>query len=125
MIAIKNIQTRFSIGAAIFVLCFNPVFAQMAAKRAAESVTITPSVLRSAAGQESDVESDSQHAFDFLIGNWKVHLKLLLNPLADNPQWAEIEGTTTASRIWNGRANFDQFEADGPRGHMESMTLRL
>jgi hypothetical protein len=70
-------------------------------------------------------ERDGQHDFDFMIGTWNVHVKQRLNPLAGAPVWSEMDGVSTNRKIWDGRANMDEFEADGPRGHHESMTLRL
>ncbi len=68
---------------------------------------------------------DGQHDFDFEFGTWKTHLKRLLNPLTDSTTWVEFEGTIVCRKIWEGRANLDEFEADGPTGHVEGLTLRL
>jgi hypothetical protein len=78
-----------------------------------------------APAQAVTVAHDAQRDFDFLMGTWKVHLKQRLNPLQEPAQWVEMDGTTRAAKIWDGRANYDEFEADGPKGHKESMTLRL
>jgi hypothetical protein len=75
--------------------------------------------------QETSAERDGQHDFDFLTGPWKVHLKVMSNPLADSPKWVESDGITTTRTIWDGRANYSESESDGPTGHKESMTLRL
>jgi hypothetical protein len=75
--------------------------------------------------QGSAVDHDGQHDFDFLLGTWHVHLKQLLNPLESSPKWVEINGTANTQKIWDGRANYDELELDGPTGHKESMTLRL
>jgi hypothetical protein len=68
---------------------------------------------------------DGQHDFDFEIGTWKVHLKRLMHPLTGSTTWVEFDGTVVARKIWDGRANFDEFEADSPSGHVEGLTLRL
>jgi len=79
-----------------------------------------------AAGQTSAAEPrDGQHDFDPLIGSWKYHLKRRLNPLTGSNTWVELEGTGTCIKVWDGRANMDQFEGDGPSGHIEGLTLRL
>jgi hypothetical protein len=36
-----------------------------------------------------------------------------------------MEGTTVVRRVWNGRANLAELEADGPTGHIEVLSLRL
>jgi hypothetical protein len=92
---------------------------------AAQGPTPTQAPSSTPAAQDSATGRDGQHDFDFLMGTWKVHLKQRTNPLAGPPQWVEMDGTNKSSRIWDGRANYDEFEAEGPTGHKESMTLRL
>jgi len=71
------------------------------------------------------VQRDGQHDFDFEIGNWKTHLRRLLHPLTGSNTWAEYEGTTVVRKVWNGRANLIELQADGPAGHFEGLNLRL
>jgi len=68
---------------------------------------------------------DGQHDFDPLIGNWKYHLKRRQNPLTGSSTWVELEGTGACFKIWDGRAQMDTIEVDGPTGHIEGLTLRL
>jgi hypothetical protein len=68
---------------------------------------------------------DGQHDFDFEIGKWKTHLKRLLKPLTGSSIWVQYDGTTTVSPIWGGRANLVELEVDGPKGHIEALSLRL
>src|SRR5215813_3723406 len=68
---------------------------------------------------------DGQRDFDFDIGTWKTHLRRLLHPLAGSTTWSEYEGTTVVRKVWDGRANLAELEADGPNGHIESLSLRL
>jgi hypothetical protein len=70
------------------------------------------------------VERDGQHDFDFIFGDWQYHLKRRLNPLTGSTKWVEYEGTGHGIKIWNGRANLDEFEGDGATGHIEGLTLR-
>ncbi len=70
-------------------------------------------------------ERDGQHDFDFEIGTWKTHLSRRLHPLTGSATWIEYEGTTVARKVWNGRANLVELEADGPGGHFEGLNLRL
>ena len=39
--------------------------------------------------------------------------------------WVEFDGTIVTRKVWNGRANLNEFEAEGPAGHIEGLTLRL
>src|SRR5580658_3412308 len=83
------------------------------------SAASAPSALQAATPR------DGQHDFDFEIGTWKVHLKKLQRPLTGSTTWIEFDGTIAARAVWDGRANFDQFESDSPSGHVEGLTLRL
>ena len=68
---------------------------------------------------------DGQHDFDFEIGTWKTRLSRLLNPLTGSTTWVDYEGTTVVRKVWNGRANLVELEADGPAGRIEALSLRL
>jgi hypothetical protein len=70
-------------------------------------------------------ERDGQHDFDFEIGTWKTHLSRLVHPLTGSSTWIELEGTSVVRKIWKGRANLVELEADGPSGHIEVLSLRL
>ena len=74
---------------------------------------------------QSALTRDGQHDFDFSIGQWRTHIKRRLLPLTGSETWAEFEGTSIVRRIWNGRANLGETEADGPAGHLEALSLRL
>jgi hypothetical protein len=74
---------------------------------------------------QSSKDRDGQDDFDFEIGTWKSHLSRLLHPLSGSTTWAEYEGTTVVRKVWDGRANLVEFEADGPAGHIEALSLRL
>ena len=66
------------------------------------------------------VQHDGQHDFDFFVGKWRQHNRRLVNR-----QWIEFDSTAVARRMWDGRANLDEFEAETPGGHLEGMTVRL
>jgi hypothetical protein len=68
---------------------------------------------------------DGQHDFDFSIGTWKTHISRLAHPLTGSTTWIEYEGTSIVSKVWDGRANLLELEADGTAGHIEGLGLRL
>jgi hypothetical protein len=68
---------------------------------------------------------DGQHDFDFNVGSWKTHIRRLLHPLTGSNTWVELNGTVVVRKVWGGRANLEEIEADGPAGHFEGMTLFL
>jgi len=75
--------------------------------------------------QQPAVQHDGQHDFDFEIGTWKTHLRRLVQPLTGSTTWVELEGTTVVRKVWNGRANLAELEADNASGHLEVLSLRL
>src|SRR5262249_38346389 len=78
-----------------------------------------------AQSHETAPPRDGQHDFDFEIGTWKTRLRRLQRPLTGSTTWLEYEGTSVVRKIWNGRANLVELEADGPTGHLQVLSLRL
>jgi hypothetical protein len=68
---------------------------------------------------------DGQHDFDFNIGTWKTHIRRLLHPLTGSNDWVDLNGTVHVRKVWNGRAQLEEIEADGSTGHFEGLTLFL
>lgn len=68
---------------------------------------------------------DGARDFDFEIGTWKTHLRVLQHPLTGSTKWVELKGTSVVRKVWNGRANLVELEVDGPNGHIEGLSLRL
>jgi len=75
--------------------------------------------------QTTAEQQDGQHDFDFEIGTWKTHVRRLVHPLTGSTTWVEYDGTTVVRKVWNGRANLVELEADSPAGHFEGLNLRL
>jgi hypothetical protein len=68
---------------------------------------------------------DGQHDFDFDIGNWKTQIKRRLHPLTGSNEFIELNGTVHVRKVWDGRAQLEEIEVDGPNGHWEGMSLFL
>ncbi len=70
---------------------------------------------------------DGLHDFDFVIGRWNVHLRKLMHPLTGSSEWIEYEGTSVMTKIWDDRANMEEFKVTSldRRVHMDAQTLRL
>jgi hypothetical protein len=85
----------------------------------------TPAGATPEVAQEVSARRDGQHDFDFLIGSWKYHLSRLEHPLTGSTKWIEFEGAGVCRPVWNGLANLDELEVDGPSGLIEGLTLRL
>jgi hypothetical protein len=76
--------------------------------------------------QQVPAPRDGQHDFDFELGSHKIHLKRLLHPLTGSTSWVEFDGTSVTRKVWDGRAQLEEFETDSPAaGHIEGLTLRL
>ena len=97
----------------IFASCWTGVWAQ------------TNSSAPKTGAQATSEKHDGQHDFDFELGTWKIHLKRLLHPLTGSTNWVEFDGTSVTRRVWDGRAQLEEFETDGAAGHIEGLTLRL
>jgi len=68
---------------------------------------------------------DGSHDFDFAHGRWKVKVRKLKTPLKGSNEWVEMTGTSVCRPFWNGAGNMDEFDVDGPSGHIEAITLRM
>jgi hypothetical protein len=75
--------------------------------------------------QSADTARDGKNDFDFDIGVWHTHIRRELNPFSGSSSSMELNGTVTVRKIWDGRAQLEEIEADGPKGHWEGMTLFL
>src|SRR6266567_7570926 len=72
--------------------------------------------------QHIATEHDGQHDFDFEIGTWKIHLKRLDHRLVGSTTWVEFDGTSVTRKVWDGRADLEEFETDSPAGgHIEGL----
>jgi hypothetical protein len=70
-------------------------------------------------------ERDGQHDFDFHLGNWKSEISHLQGPLTGSTTWVKCQGTLAARKVWDGRAQIEELEADCPTGHIEDLLLFL
>jgi hypothetical protein len=70
-------------------------------------------------------QHDGQHDFDFNIGIWKTHIRRLLHPLTGSNEWTDLDGTVRVRKVFNGRGQLEEIEADGAKGHFEGLTLFL
>ena len=77
------------------------------------------------AAPASAAARDGQHDFDFNFGVWKTHIRRVLDPLSGSTDSVELNGTVTVRKVWDGRAQLEEIEADGPKGHWEGTTLFL
>jgi hypothetical protein len=116
MEAIMNaVQRRYFLLGSLVVVSLSPL--GLAQQNSDASITST---------QHAPAMRDGQRDFDFEVGSFKIHLKRLLYPLTGSTSWVEFDGTSVTRKIWDGRAQLEEFETDSPAaGHIEGLTLRL
>lgn len=80
---------------------------------------------QSAASSTPSTGRDGQHDFDFNFGTWATHINYLHQLPNGQTEWDQFNGTVADRKVWNGRANLEEIEADGSIGHFEGLTLFL
>jgi hypothetical protein len=72
-------------------------------------------------------QRDGSHDFDFLIGNWKAHVRRLPDRLNGSNTWVEYDGISNHKKILDSNANFEEFEVRSTEKnlHIKAQTLRL
>jgi hypothetical protein len=71
-------------------------------------------------------QRDGQHDFDWEIGRWTTHVRVLRNPLTGAaPDWVEFRGTSDVKPILGGRANSVELSVRNEKGAIEGVALRL
>jgi hypothetical protein len=71
------------------------------------------------------ITRDGAHDFDFDFGVWHTEITRRLHPLTDSTESIKLSGTVTIRKVWGGKAQLEEIEADGPKGHWEGMSLFL
>ncbi|HEV2270326.1 MAG TPA: hypothetical protein VGR92_12765 [Steroidobacteraceae bacterium] len=71
-------------------------------------------------------QRDGAHDFDWEVGLWKTHLRVLRQNPNGTTSWVTYEGTSNVIPIWNCRADMVELEATASDGrHVEAINLRL
>jgi hypothetical protein len=70
------------------------------------------------AGESPPPARDGSHDFDFLIGNWKAHVRRLPDRLVGSNNWIEYNGISNHKKLLDSNANFEEFEVDNPEKHL-------
>lgn len=92
---------------------------------AAWAASKTAQAAQPAASAHASVPRDGQHDFDFNVGVWHTHIQRIAEPFSSPSTSVELNGTVTVRKVWGGRAQLEEIEADGPHGHWEGLTLFL
>lgn len=65
---------------------------------------------------------DGRHDFDFNLGSWKTHIRILHKSAGT---WSTFDGTAMVRKVWSNGAQLEEIEADGDSGHLEALVLFL
>ena len=79
------------------------------------------------AGESPAPAHDGSKDFDFLIGNWKAHVRRLPDRLVGSNNWIDYNGISNHKKLLDTNANFEEFEVDNPDKHLhiKGQTLRI
>src|SRR5690242_12060164 len=85
------------------------------------------SVPWAAAPAQPAAPHDGAHDFDFLIGDWKAHVRRLPDRLNSSHDWVTYDGEDHHHKLLTSNANLEEFIVDNPKLHlhMHEQTLRL
>jgi hypothetical protein len=79
-----------------------------------------------AAAPSAFAERDGSHDFDFLIGDWKAHLRRMVERetgvTTSDPRtgiWVEYDGICNDKKLLDTNANFEQFDVQASRTHLQ------
>jgi hypothetical protein len=72
-------------------------------------------------------QRDGSHDFDFLIGDWKAHVRRLPDRLNNSNVWVEYDGISNHKKVLDSNANFEEFDVTSTdkKLHIKAQTLRL
>jgi hypothetical protein len=92
---------------------------------AEEVVGQTAAAASDQGSQQAVALRDGKNDFDFNLGVWHTHIRRVLDPFSGSDKSMELDGTVTVRKVWDGRGQLEEIEADGPKGHWEGMTMFL
>lgn len=72
-------------------------------------------------------QHDGAHDFDFIIGDWKAHVRRLPDRLNGSHTWVEYEGISNHHKLLDTNANLEQFDVTSTdkKQHIKAQTLRM
>jgi hypothetical protein len=79
------------------------------------------------ANESTATQGDGSHDFDFLIGDWKAHVRRLPERLKGSNVWVEYDGISNHKKLLDSNANFEEFDVSSSdhKLRIKAQTLRL
>ena len=86
-----------------------------------------PTQAQTAADAAHLPQRDGSHDFDFLIADWKAHVRRLPDRLNNSNVWVEYDGISNHKKILNSNSNFEEFDVTSTdkKLRIKAQTLRL
>ena len=90
-------------------------------------ILLAPSNAQTASNPANLSQRDGSHDFDFLIANWKAHVRRLPDRLNNSTIWIEYEGISNHKKLLDSNANFEEFDVTSTdkKLRIKAQTLRL
>jgi hypothetical protein len=90
-------------------------------------IMLLPCLQAGAEPSQRAPQRDGAHDFDFLIGDWKAHVKRLPDRLVGSTHWIEYDGTSRHKKLLDSNANFEEFDVENSAQglRIKAQTLRL
>ncbi|TBR39487.1 MULTISPECIES: hypothetical protein [Dyella] len=103
------------------------IFLCAACATLAPRTTLAENPRQDAAAAFEKPARDGSHDFDFLIGDWKAHVRRLPDRLNHSTVWNEYDGISNHHKLIDTNANFEQFDVTSPdkKLHIRAQTLRM
>jgi hypothetical protein len=89
--------------------------------------TALPAPAQSTSTPANLPQHDGSHDFDFLIGNWKAHVRRLPDRLNNSNLGVEYNGISNHKKLLDSNANFEEFDVTSTDKtlRIKAQTLRL
>jgi hypothetical protein len=87
------------------------------------SAFVSPALALANASNDPPAIRDGSHDMDFNFGTWHTEIARTPDPFGDPANVVHISGTVTVRPIWNGKAELEEIEAEGPKGHWQGANL--
>jgi len=91
----------------------------------AAAVLVAPAAPVPAQSVAAPTTRDGHRGFDFLLGSWHTHYRLLKVRLQNNHQWYACDGTSVVRPFWGGYGDLEDGDLRCPGSHIVGMTLRM
>jgi hypothetical protein len=90
------------------------------------AILVSSSLLLAELAHAAQPLRDGSHDFDWEVGRWHTHLKILRQYPDGSTSWVTYEGISDVIPIWNCRADIVELNATGRNGRrIEAINLRL